>query len=306
MNASERYQSSGHSIRKFILKNYAGYLLVTPMVIGIMVFIAYPMVKAFLYSFQHTDGITGKWVGLRNYIWILSDSIFWTAVYNTFYMAVLGVSANLIVCVILASLINSLNKGKNFFKAVYFLPNVFSIIAISMVFEYLFYPTDSGIINYAIGFLGISPGRWFTSTAMAPISIVIMGVWRSMGYDTLLFIAGLQSIPKEYYEAAKVDGATGLKKWFYITLPCLKPMIVFIVIIATINCLKRFADVWMIGGVAGNPGGALDTVVLYIYRNAWTMNNIGVSSSAAYILFLFSIILTVINYRVLGLGRNSN
>ncbi len=296
---------SERSLKRFLRQNGAGYILIMPMVTGILVFVVYPMLKALLYSFQHTNGISGYFAGLRNYIWIFKDPVFWTAVFNTFYMAILSVIVNLVVCFILASFINALSIGKNLFKAVYFLPNVVSVIAVSILFNFLFYPTEAGPVNYVLGVLGIPAVGWFTSPIIAPLSIVLMGMWRSIGYDTIIFLAGLQSVPRELYEAANVDGAGSLKRWWHITLPSMRPVFVFFIIMATINSLKRFGDVWMIGGVGGNPGGALQTIVLYIYRNAWVSSDVGVASAAAYMLFLFSLMFTLINYRIMGVGKEN-
>ncbi len=119
-----------------------------------------------------------------------------------------------------------------------------------------------------------------------------------LGYNTIIFIAALTSVPRDIYEAAEVDGANWLKKWWYITIPYLKPIIVFMVIITTIGAMKRFTDVWLIGGTAGNPAGSLMTVVLYIYRNAFFSNQMGIATAASYLLFVLILILTVLMLRV--------
>jgi multiple sugar transport system permease protein len=289
----------------FMRKNGAGYVMVAPMVVGILVFVVYPMIKALLYSFERTNGIVAKWVGIKNYVWIFNDAVFWKSVYNTFYMAVLSVVFSITVCFVLASLINSLSSGKNLFKGLYFLPNVVSVVAGAILFKYLFYPTDEGIVNFLLSKVGIQSVGWFTSPTIAPLSIVIMSIWRSMGYDTILFLAGLQSVPREHYEAASVDGAGSLRQWWYITIPSMKPIFVFVIIMATINSLKRFSDVYMIGGIGGNPGGSIQTIVLYIYRNAWQTSQVGIASAAGYMLFLFSLVFTIINFKLLGVGKEN-
>ena len=125
-----------------------------------------------------------------------------------------------------------------------------------------------------------------------------MGLWRSVGYDTILFLAGLQSIPGEIYEAGSIDGATGIQKWWYITIPNMKGTFAFMIMMLTISTMRRFDDVWMIGGSAGNPAGTLDTAVMYIFRNSWLSREVGVASAAAVILFIITMILTAINNKV--------
>ena len=122
-----------------------------------------------------------------------------------------------------------------------------------------------------------------------------MGLWRSVGYDTILFLAGLQSIPGEIYEAASIDGASGIQKWWYITIPNMKPTFTFMIMMLTISTLRRFDDVWMIGGTAGNPGGKLDTMVMYIYRSSWLSREVGIASAAAVVLFIITFALTMLN-----------
>lgn len=289
-----------HRIRKFIRLNAAGYLLCAPMLISIIVFTLYPMLQVVIYSFQRTNGISASWRGIGNYKWILNDDLFWNAAGNTFYMAVFGIIMSVIVCFVLASLINSLKIFQNVFKGMYFLPNVVSSVAVAMLFNFVFYPTENGILNYALGMFGIDPIGWLVSPKLARFSIVIMGLWRSIGYDTILFLAGLQSIPAELYEAASIDGADGLKRWRYITIPNMKPTFTFMIMMLTISTMRRFDDVWMIGGSAGNPGGKLDTLVMYIYRNSWLSRDVGVASAGAVVLFIFIFVLTLINNRVLN------
>lgn len=293
-------------IANFIKHNGAGYLLCAPLLISIIVFVLYPMIQVFLFSFQNTNGISGRFIGLRNYEWILNDTLFWNAVRNTAFMAFMAVVLQIIVTFCLASMINSLTRCKNFFKSLYFLPNVVSAVAVSMIFTFLMFPTEAGILNSFLGIFGIGPIAWIASASVAPFSMVIMAIWRSVGFDTILFLAGLQSIPGEIYEAAEVDGATGLKKWWYITIPNMKPIIVFMIMMMTISQMQRFDDIWMIGGVGGNPGGSLQTIVLYIYRNAWVARQVGIASAASMALFVIIMGITVINNRVLNQNSGNN
>ncbi|KKI92490.1 ABC transporter permease [Bacillus sp. SA1-12] len=280
----------------FTRRDWAGYLFSAPLLIGIIVFSIYPMIGALILSFKKSSqSYSGEWAGLSNYKYVLTDSLFWKSVYNTFYMGVLSVILGVSLSFILASLIHNISwlKWRNFFKGVYFLPNVVSLVATSILFSFLFNPGSEGILNYVIGLFGIEPIGWFTDPKYARFSIVLMTLWGMLGYNTIIFIAALTSVPRDLYEAAEVDGANWLKKWFYITVPYLKPIIIFMVIIGTINAMKRFTDVWLIGGTAGNPAGSLMTAVLYIYRNGFLSSQMGIATAASYILFFFILVLTI-------------
>ncbi|CAM3896511.1 carbohydrate ABC transporter permease [Lederbergia lenta] len=290
----------------FTQQDLAGYAFSAPLVIGVLVFAIYPMVGALILSFKKSaSSFGGEWTGLANYKYVLTDTMFWKSLYNTAYMGVLSVILGVSLSFILATLIHNVPwlKWRNFFKGVYFLPNVVSLVATSILFQFLFNPGSEGILNYVLGWVGIEPVGWFTNPSVSRFSIVLMTLWGMLGYNTIIFIAALSSVPRDLYEAAEVDGANWMKKWLYITVPYLKPILLFMVIISTIGAMKRFTDVWLIGGTAGNPAGSLMTVVLYIYRNAFLSNQMGVATAASYILFIVILVLTVI---MLASNRKNN
>ncbi|MGM1048751.1 MAG: carbohydrate ABC transporter permease [Bacillota bacterium] len=282
---------------RFTRNDWMGYLFSAPLIIGVLAFAIYPMFAALFMSFHQTSGLAlnGKWVGMSNYSYALEDSLFWQALTNTFVMGIWSVLLGIVLSFILASLINNLkwHLGKNFFKAVYFLPNVVSGVATSLLFSFLFFPSKEGLINFVISFVGLEPVGWFTNPEVSRYSIVLMSLWGALGYNTIIFLAGLQSVPRDLYEAAEVDGAGTYRKWLYITIPYLRPIFVFMLIMGTIGGMKRFTDVWLIGGTAGNPGGSLMTVVLYIYRNAFLASQMGLATAVSYLLFLIILVLTV-------------
>lgn len=293
----------GHASKKlnkkklFTSTDIAGYVFSAPLVIGVLVFAIYPMVGALVLSFQKAlTSFGGEWVGLSNYETVLTDSMFWKSLYNTLYMGVLSVALGVSLSFILATLVHNIPwlKWRNFFKGVYFLPNVVSLVAASILFQLLFHPGSEGILNYVLGWVGIEPIGWFTNPSISRFSIVLMTLWGMLGYNTIIFIAAISSVPRDLYEAAEVDGATWYSKWLYITIPYLRPIIVFMVIVSTITAMKRFTDVWLIGGTAGNPAGSLMTVVLYIYRNAFLSSQMGVASAASYILFMIILVLSIL------------
>ena len=288
------------SPRKRLLtrNDLTGYLFNAPLIAGVAAFAVYPMAAALYMSFRQTEGsvVSGAWVGLSNYSYVLEDSQFWKALGNTFYMGVLSVLLGIAISFIMASLINSLkwNFGKNFFKGVYFLPNVVSAVATSLLFSFLFYPGKEGLLNFMLGWLGLDPVGWFTDPRYSRLSIVLMSLWGAVGYNTIIFLAGLQSVPRDLHEAAEVDGAGSFKRWLHITIPYLRPIFFFMLVMGTIGGMKRFTDVWLLGGTAGNPSGSLMTAVLYIYRNAFLASQMGVATAASYLLFIIILALTAI------------
>ncbi len=284
--------------RRLTRNDWTGYLFSAPLIIGVLAFAIYPMIAALIMSFHQTSGLSvgGKWVGFSNYDYVLQDSLFWQALTNTFFIGIWSVLLGIILSFVLASLINNLkwSTGKNFFKAVFFLPNVVSGVATTLLFSFLFFPSKEGLLNFVIGLFGIDPVGWFTNPEVSRYSIVLMSLWGALGYNTIIFLAGLQSVPRDLYEAAEVDGAGTYRKWLYITIPYLRPIFVFMLIMGTIGGMKRFTDVWLIGGTAGNPGGSLMTVVLYIYRNAFLASQMGMATAASYLLFIIIFMLTAL------------
>lgn len=279
-------------------KDWLAYLFVSPMVLSLCMFTLYPLLESFRLSFYNTNGVTGSFVGWYNYRYVLSDPIFRDAFYNTGYIGLLSIFIGLPVSLVFATLVNSLPVCQNQFKSIYFAPNVTSAVASAIVFMYLFYPTDHGWVNILLGWFGIGPFRWFADPSLSKLGIVIMGVWHSLGYTMLIWLAGLQAIPRVLYEAAEIDGAGRFRRWLNITLPGLRPIIFFVVVIQTIGAFKRFTDVYQIGGSDGQPGGSLTTLMVYIYRLGFNTFEFGKASAASFITFLVIILFTLINFRL--------
>lgn len=279
--------------------NLIGILFVLPMMFGTFAFYYFPMIQAFIFSFQRTSGFVAErtWVGLFNYRWVLTDPQFWSAVNNTLYMGVLSIILNISVPFILASFLHSIKFGKNFFRSLFFVPNVVSVVASAILFSFVFHISREGLLNSLLSFVGIGPFGWFSDPSLSRLSVVLMGLWRGFGYNIIIFYAALQSVPTELYEAASVDGVSAVKRWWYITLPLMRPIIMVVVVMELIGSMRRFGDVFVIGGVDGAPGGSLQTVVVYIYRYAFLSNQVGIGSAASFILFFIIFILTLLNFR---------
>ncbi|MCQ6561510.1 carbohydrate ABC transporter permease [Paenibacillus mendelii] len=279
-------------------KNVVGYLFLLPLILGVLTFSLYPIIEAFRISLYHHNGVRGVWAGLSNYDFILHDSTFWRALRNTFMMGIMGLGIGLPLSFIVASLVNSIVRPgmSMLFKAIYFLPNVTSTIAASIVFMLLFYPTEKGIANSLLNVFGLEPLGWLSDPRYAQISVILMDTWHGLGYSVLIWLAGLQSISRDLYEAAEVDGAKKLQQWLYITIPSMKPVIFFMVVMGTINAFKRFGEVFVIGGPDGNPGGSLFTLMLYVYRYGFYTFDFGKAAAASYIIFIIILVFTLLNF----------
>ena len=277
-------------------REWSWYLFILIPVFGVIMFNFYPLARTVLMSFQNSRGIFIRTV---NYEILFEDSQFIMSTKNTVYMGILGILLNLPLAFILAVMLNRINFGRSFFKVLFLLPLIMSMVSVAYIFKFIFNPEPGGIMNYFLGLINIPPQRWLTSPSQARESVVLMHVWKGLGYNVILFFAGLQSVPTEYYEAASIDGANEAHKIWHITLPCMKNTLTFVYITTSINLLKRFTDVYAIGRELGEPGGSLMTIILYIYRKSFSTTfskDLGVGSAASIVLFLIILCLTAINF----------
>lgn len=281
---------------KLLKKEIPWYLFILPSVLAMIVFTFYPLTKTFILSLYFSrNGTLQNYVGFLNYSSILKDENFWNALYNTLHMGFFTIIINIPVAFTLACLINSLQSGKNLFKMLYFLPNVTSIVAVTLIFKVMFYPTEAGMINYFLSFVGIEKIGWLTDYDYAKWVVIVMGLWHNIGYSIIIFIAGLQTISHELYEAAEVDGASRLQKWISITIPLTRPIFIFMLIMGTISALERFSDVYSLGGATGSPLRSLQTIVAYFYEKGMLAGQYGVGAAASVVIFALILLVTSIN-----------
>lgn len=285
---------------KSLRSSLSWYLLILIPIVGTFVFNLYPLAQTFVDSFQN---MKNAYIGGVNYRVLFSDDIFIQSLVNTLYMALLGVCLNVPLAFIIANMLNNIPVGKNVYKVFFLLPMIMSMITVGTLFKYLMMPGSEGILNHLLSYIGLGPYKFFNAPATARESLVEMAVWKGIGYNIIVFFAGLQVVPRDLYEAARVDGATEFKQWVYITIPCIKNTFTFVIITSTISALKRFADVYAISGETGNPAGALNTLMLYIYRNSFSTLNykdLGRASAASVVLFVVIMLVTLINFRLVG------
>jgi multiple sugar transport system permease protein len=277
------------------------FIFLAPALSAILFFFIIPVIAAFLISFTDFDIYTLgdfrriRFIGFGNYIKLFQDELFFKALFNTFYFVLVGGPLSILVSLSTALLLNSkLVKFKKIFRTIYFLPVVTTIVAVAIVWRYLYHPR-MGLLNYMLSLIGINPIDWLGDPVYAMPAIILLAVWKNFGYNMILFIAGLQNIPTELYEAAELDGASGWFKFKSITLPLLAPTTFFTSIITMIGYFQLFAEPYVM--TQGGPLNSTLSIVLYMYQEGFRWWNIGYSVSIAFVLFIIILIGTIIQFR---------
>ena len=267
-----------------------------PNLIGFLLFTLIPVMTAFVLSFMEWDSANpAKFVGLKNFMALFRTRSFRVALWNTIYYTVGVVPLTIVVSLALAVLFSKPIRGIAFFRAAHYFPYLASIVAVAGVWQFL-YNADAGPINMFLKSIGVAnPPRWTASTTWAMPAVIIMNVWRSCGYYMIMFVSGIQAIPSHLYEAAMLDGAGGLQRFRYVTLPMLSPTMFFVSIICIINSFKVFGAIYVM--TQGGPGGATSVLVYEIYTQAFSNFKFGFASAEALVLFLLIFIVTLIQYR---------
>lgn len=286
---------------KQIHKSLVWYAFVTPTFILFGLFVIYPALQSFRLSFYREVATRQEFVGLLHYSRLLASQVFRDALANTVLLGAAFLIIVIPLSLVLASLLNNLRRGVHLFKVVYFLPQVTSSVAIALIFSYVLNP-DWGLVNGTLRGLGVDLlPLWLADPRInltgSRAAATLLAVWVALGYYMLIFLAGLQGIPGELYEAATVDGAGPLQTWWYITLPGLRPTFIFLILTGTIDALSRFADVWTLGGPGGSPARSLQTIVLYMFQVGFSNNEFNLASAVAVTLFLIVLGATLVNFR---------
>lgn len=265
----------------------------TPQLIGLLAFSIIPLISAFVLSFMKWDGFGVRtFIGLQNYINQLQHSDFWIATYNTILYTILTVPIGLAIALILAIALNNI-KGRQFYRLFFFMPVVTSSVSISVIWMWIL-NGDIGILNQMLKMIGINGPNWLTDPKLVMISIAILSIWWQLGYNMVIFLAGLQGVPKSLYEAAEIDGASKIQQFFKVTLPMISPTTFFLIIMAIIGSFQVFDQAFVL--TQGGPGKASYTLVYHIYKNAFIDFRFGMSSAAAMILFVVILIITIFQF----------
>lgn len=277
-------------VRKIQKSDRNGYLFVLPYVVYFFVFVAYPLVFSIILMFSRWNIVTPmEWVGLKNFIRMLHDPLFFKALGNTGIFLLIHIPFQIAVALGLALLLNSKIKFRSFFRAVYFMPVVVSGVVVTILWQQL-YSYDYGVLNAVLTSLGLPRLPWLVDPGYAMPSIAIMATWKNVGIYIVLFLVGLQNIPAEIYEAADLDGASTSEQFFHVTLPMLNPTVIAIVVLSTIGGFSLFIEPYVLTG--GGPMLSTLSAMLYIYNQAFYFNHMGYAATLGIVFAL--IILTVV------------
>lgn len=273
-----------------------GYLFILPNFIGFCIFMAIPIVMGFAISLTDFNGFNQmNFVGLKNYINMFHDQYFSTSLYNNIVYTLVTVPGTIVLSLLLALAVNRGIKGSSCFKTMFFIPNITSMVAVGIVWAMIFNPY-TGPINNLLKSIGIdNPPMWLASSKTALLTIMFVSIWKQAGYYMIIFLAGLQSIPKQLYEAASIDGASSIKKFFKITLPMLSPTTFMVLILNIISSFQVFDLVSVM--TDGGPGSSTNVLVYRIYQEGFQNMKFGYASAMAYFLFLIVLVITLIQFR---------
>ncbi|MCE7987009.1 MAG: sugar ABC transporter permease [Caldilinea sp. CFX5] len=278
--------------------------VLTPMTVIFLLFWIYPIVRGIWGSFTlwRAFNPVAPWVGARHYEGLLTDPIFLKALQNTFYFALLYLPAAIVVALVVALAVEAAGSGRNFFRMVYFIPVVTSTIATALIWTWLYQPAF-GLFNQLLQMVGLPPQSYLKSTSQAMPAIVLYTLWKNLGFNMVLFIAGLSSIDPSFYDAAKVDGANRWQRFWRITLPLLEPTLVFVFVTGVIGALQVFGPIYVMSaggdGLPGGPANATMVVSVYQWLMAFRELELGYGSAMGVILFVLILLLTLAQMRFL-------
>lgn len=274
----------------------AAFVFLSPSLVIFTTFILFPVFFSFYLSFQKWNMFSSAstFVGFDNYVRLFSDPEFWSVLKNTLIYTVFTVPLNMVVALFIANILTKKVIGKKFLRTLFFAPVIISPVAAAVIWRWLYDP-NYGIINYVIGMFGINSISWLNDPDAAMAALIIMGVWKTFGINMVLFSAGLQAIPEHYYEAAEIDGAGKISKFWKITLPLLTPTTFFILVISMISSLQVFDIVYVL--TSGGPLGSTKVLVFYVYEHAFKFFEMGYASAISWILFAILFVFTMIQVR---------
>jgi arabinosaccharide transport system permease protein len=267
----------------------APYLFIAPFVITLLAFWTVPLARTFLMSTQEVLFGEATFVGADNYQRLWGDRIFWQALFNSTRYMVLTIALLIPIPLVLAAMVNSKigsPRVKAVFKSSMFVPTLTSVVVAGIIFRLMFSETDSGMMNQVLGFFGAGPVRWLREDLGGLTALLMLAMWRYTGINILYFLAGMQSIPTEYYEAASIDGANRIQQFFHVTIPNLKPTIVFVTAISIYGGLAMFLESFMLYAGNNSPNNQGLTVVGYLYRRGIEENDLGFASAVGVVLLV--------------------
>jgi multiple sugar transport system permease protein len=278
-------------------QRYAAYLFILPSLLFLAVFVVYPILTALYFSFTRYQLLSPPvWIGLQHYADLLDDPRFFKAIGNTFLFALMTVPIGTGLALLLALAINRPLRGITFFRTAYYMPVVTSFVAVSFIWLWIYEP-QFGVLNDLFEMVGLPRLHWLRDPSTALLSIALLSIWKNVGYNMVIYLAGLQGIPEHLYEAALVDGANAWQRFWGITFPLLSPTTFFVFVVYFIGALQMFVQAWIL-----TQGGPLDstlTVVYLIYSNGFEYLKMGYAAAMSMILFALIAIVTYVNTRII-------
>jgi putative chitobiose transport system permease protein len=282
------------------------YLFLAPALILIGIFVLYPILSVVFYSFTDYDIVRPPvWVGLENYERLLGDPTFWKALGNSIIYLV-ATPTLIVLSIALAIVVNRELRGIHVFRALYYIPAVSGSIAIGISWRWLF--DRNGFLNGVLLWGGVidEPIQWLTEPSLILPIAILLTIWAGIGYYAVIFLAGLQNIPEELYDAARIDGCNDFQKHWHVSLPGLRPQIVFVAVISSLAALKVFDEIYVL---TNRTGGVLDsgvTVVFYLWKQAFVLSHAGYASAIAIVLLVLTLAFSIVNVRLLERGREAD
>lgn len=261
------------------------------------VFTFWPLIYNFYLSFTKWNMITPSptWIGLDNYVTLIQDPIFWRVLWNTVYLAAGSITIRLVLALALALVLNQKLAGRDVYRAIIFSPTFTTGAAIALVWTWIFHK-DLGLLRLPLSWLGLPSPNWLTDVNWTIPALIIVTIWRGLGYDMVIFLAGLQGIPAELYEAARVDGAGRWSLFRHITLPLLSPITFFLIVTSIINALQVFDIVAVM--TQGGPMNSSKVYVYYVYENAFKFFKVGYAAALSIVLFVITLVITIFQTRL--------
>jgi multiple sugar transport system permease protein len=298
-SAQRTRDTQAQGLRRAVQRRHTrvGLLFVSPWVIGFLAFFVYPFFATLYYSFTNFNGVqSAKVIGFTNYVDLFHDPLFKTSLFNTFYYTACELPLSTIVALGLALLLNMDVKGRAIYRTIFYIPSIVPLVASCLIFVWIFNP-DSGIVNDLLTDVHIPGPGWFFSIAWSKPSFILLGLW-GLGQPMVIYLAGLQSVPREMYEVTDLDGARPWQRLRYVTLPMISPVILFNVILQLVLCIAYFTQAQVIeNGDVGGPGTSTWFYVQYLYQEAFEYLKFGYSSAMAFFLFVISALIMVVLFK---------
>ena len=296
-----KWMKENNIFKRFVYsQKIAPYVFILPFLIIFFVFFAYPIAYTIFNSFQKITGGEATFVGLENYR-LLNNPVFYTALKNSAFYTLVTCIIMILIPMVLAVLLNSKHmRAKGFFRSVMFIPALTSIVVAGVVFRLMFGELDASFMNQLIGIFGREPIIWLRQSSTIWVALFLLCLWRWTGINMMYYLSGLQQIPNELYEAASIDGATGMQQFSRITLPLLRPTTVYVLTISIFGGMAMFAESFILFNGNKTPNNMATTIVGYLYRMGFEQNNTGVASAIGVVLLLIVIILNVIQLTLNG------